>query len=82
MTTALFVFGYPTSIVVLTRWLPVVRERRIRWFVVHEVAVAAIVAGWVIKRDSMSAVINGSWLVIAAAWYAAAGLRRRATLGS
>jgi hypothetical protein len=82
VTTALFVFGYPTSIVVLTRWLPVVRERRIRWFVVHEVAVAAIVAGWIIKRDSMSAVINGSWLVIAAVWYAAAGRRRRATSGS
>ena len=82
MTTALFVFGYPTSIAVIVRWLPVVRQRRIWWFVVHEVAVAAIVAGWIIKRDSMSALINGSWLVIAAAWYAAAGLRRRATLGS
>jgi hypothetical protein len=46
------------------------------------VAVAAIVAGWIIKRDSMSAVINGSWLVIAAAWYAAAGRRARTTPGS
>jgi hypothetical protein len=79
VTTALFAFGYPTSIAVITRWLPVVRERRTRWFVAHEVAVAAIVAGWVIKRDPMSAAINGSWLLIAAAWYLAAGRRARTT---
>ena len=46
MTTALFAFGYPTSIAVITRWLPVVRERRTAWFVAHEVAVAAIITGW------------------------------------
>jgi hypothetical protein len=78
VTTALFAFGYPTSIVVIARWLPVVRQRRTAWFAVHEVAVAAIVAGWAIKRDPMAVAINGSWLVIAAAWYAAAGRRAAA----
>jgi hypothetical protein len=82
VTTALFAFGYPTSIAVITRWLPVVRQRRTRWFVAHEVAVAAIVAGWAIKRDPTAVAINGSWLVVAAAWYAAAGWRARATPGS
>jgi hypothetical protein len=75
VTTALFAFGYPTSIAVIARWLPVVRERRTAWFAAHEVAVAAIVAGWAIKRDPMAVAINGSWLVIAAAWYVAAGRR-------
>ncbi len=82
MTTVLFVFGYPTAIVVLTRWLPVVREQRIRWFVAHELAVAAIVAGWLIADDTRSAEINGSWLVIAAIWYVAAGRRARTRRGS
>jgi hypothetical protein len=36
MTSARFVFGSPTSIAVLTRWLPVVGERRTCWFVAHE----------------------------------------------
>jgi hypothetical protein len=78
VTTALFAFGYPTSIGVISRWLPVVRERRTAWFAVHEVAVAAIVAGWAIKRDPMAVAINGSWLVVAAAWYVAAGRRAAA----
>ena len=75
MTTALFAFGYPTSIAVISRWLPVVRERRTAWFVAHEAAVAAIVAGWALKRDPMAVTINSTWLVVAAAWYLAAGRR-------
>jgi hypothetical protein len=75
VTTALFAFGYPTSLVVIARWLPVVRERRTRWFAIHEVAVAAIVAGWALKRDPMAVAINGSWLGVAAVWYVAAGRR-------
>jgi hypothetical protein len=82
MTTALFVFGYPTSIAVLARWIPVVREQRTRWFVAHELAVAAIVAGWVLKRDTQAVTINATWLVIGTAWYVAAGRRARATRGS
>ncbi len=76
MSTALFVFGYPTSIAVLTRWIPVVRERRTRWFAAHELGVAAIVAGWALKSDTSAVTINASWLVIGTAWYLAAGRRR------
>lgn len=68
-------FGYPTSIAVIVRWLPVVRERRTSWFVAHEVAVAAIVAGWALQHNTGAVAINGSWLVVAAAWYLAAGRR-------
>lgn len=76
MSTALFVFGYPTSIAVLTRWIPVVRERRTGWFAAHELAVAAIVAGWALKGDTQAVTINATWLVIGTTWYLAAGRRR------
>jgi hypothetical protein len=41
--TALFVLGYPVSIAVILRFVPVVRERRFKWLVAHDLAVAAIV---------------------------------------
>ena len=62
-------FGYPASIAVIIRFVPVVRERRVRWFVVHQIAVAAIVAGWALKSQWMSVAINATWLVIAQVWY-------------
>ena len=70
-STALLVFGYPVSIVVIARWFPVVRERRWRWFVAHQVGVAAIVAGWALRDDTGAVAVNGAWFIIAAAWYAA-----------
>jgi hypothetical protein len=83
MSTALFVVGYPTSIAVIARWIPVVREQRTAWFVAHEVAVAAIVAGWALRHDTQAVTINASWLAIAAGWYVAGGRRARsATPGS
>ena len=66
---ALFVVGYPVAIVVIARWLPVVRERRSRWFAAHEAAVAAIVIGHALRSRTRSVIINGTWLVIAALWY-------------
>ena len=74
----LFAFGYPIAIVVIARFIPVVRERRIRWIVAHEVAVAAIVAGHALNDNTSAVVINGAWLVIAAAWYAFGGQRQPA----
>jgi len=71
----LFAFGYPVSIAVIVRWVPVVRERRIRWFVLHQLAVAAIVIGWSTESAWSAVLINGAWLVIATAWYAAGGQR-------
>jgi hypothetical protein len=74
--TALFVFGYPTSIVVIARFVPVVRERRWKWLLVHDLAVAAIVGGWALKGDRPAVVINSTWLVAANVWYAFGGRRR------
>ncbi|MEX0664341.1 MAG: hypothetical protein WD598_06165 [Acidimicrobiia bacterium] len=73
--TALLAVGYPVSLVVIARWLPVVRERRTKWFVAHEAAVAAIVAGWAIDDNRRAVSVNGTWLVVAAAWYALGGRR-------
>lgn len=74
--TALFAFGYPTSIVVILRFVPVVRERRWTWFAAHELAVAAIVTGWALKGDRRAVAINSSWLVVSTVWYALGGRRR------
>lgn len=77
--TALFAFGYPTSIVVILRFVPVVRERRLKWLVAHDLAVAVIVAGWALKGDRRAVAINASWLVAANIWYALGGRRRART---
>jgi len=74
--TVLFAFGYPISIVVILRFVPVVRERRMKWLVAHDLAVAAIVAGWALKGDGRDVAINASWLVAANVWYALGGRRR------
>lgn len=66
---ALFLFGYPTAVAVITRWIPVVRERRTRWFLVHTAGVSAIVAGWALDRRWPAVAINGSWLVSSVVWY-------------
>lgn len=73
----LHLVGYPTAVVVIARWIPVVRQRRLRWFVAHEAAVAAIVTGWAIVGRRQGVVINGAWGLIAAAWYALGGRRTR-----
>jgi len=72
----LLALGYPVSVVVIARWVPVVRERRTAWFVVHEAAVTAIVLGWTLRRPS-AALPNLAWLVISAIWYALGTPRRR-----
>ena len=65
----LFAFCYPVAIVVIVRFVPVVRQRRTRWFVLHELAVAAIVAGHALREDPQAMIINGAWGVAAAIWY-------------
>lgn len=65
----LFAFGYPTAIVVIVRFVPVVRERRTRWFVLHELGVAAIVAGQALVGSTQGVLVNGAWGVVAALWY-------------
>ena len=66
---ALMVVGYPVAVVVIARWVPVVRERRTAWFTAHTVAVAAIVAAWVIEGRAATVAINTTWLVVSIAWY-------------
>lgn len=73
----LFGVGYPASIAVITRFAAVVRERRWRWLVVHHAGVAAIVAGWALRRRGVGVALNGSWLVVSSLWFALGGPRRR-----
>jgi hypothetical protein len=70
---ALHLVGYPTAVVVIARWIPVVRQRRRTWFVAHELAVAAIVAGWLLVDRRSAALVNGAWGLVAAAWYGLGG---------
>ncbi len=62
--------GYPVAVAVITRWVPVVRERRWPWLLAHQAATAAIVAGWVLLGRRAAAAVNGAWFVVAAVWYA------------
>ena len=73
MSTLLFVLGYPVAVAVIVRWVPVVRERRLRWFGAHQAAVAVIVAGHAVLGNTGAVIVNGAWFVVAAAWYAAGG---------
>jgi hypothetical protein len=77
VTLILFAFGYPAAVVVIARWLPVVRERRARWFVVHHAGVIAIVAGWAIEQRWPAVAVNSTWLVASSLWYVLGGRRRR-----
>ena len=79
VATALHVAGYPTAVAVLTRFVPVVRERRLRWFLAHQVGMAAITAGWLLRGEDRGAAVNGAWLVLATVWYASGGRTRRTT---
>ncbi|MEO7556670.1 MAG: hypothetical protein ABIV94_08730 [Acidimicrobiales bacterium] len=69
MRSVLFVVGYPAAISVIVRFVPVVRERRLRWLVVHHLGVACIVAGWALGPDWGAAAVNATWLVSSTAWY-------------
>ena len=69
LEVALFAFGYPAAVIVIVRFVPVVRERRTSWIVIHELGVAAIVAGLALREYPRGVIVNGSWGVIAAVWY-------------
>jgi hypothetical protein len=78
----LFAFGYPVAIVVILRFVPVVRQRRTRWFVLHELAVASICIGHALRPDTQAVIINGAWGVSAAIWYALGPAIQRRRLAS
>ncbi len=65
--------GYPVSLVVIARWVAVVRERRWRWFAAHQAAMVAIVAGWLLRGSRGAVAVNGAWLAVSTAWYALGG---------
>lgn len=73
----LFVVGYPVSLVVIARFVPVVRERRSRWFAAHAAAVLAIILGWALRRP-VAMVPNVVWLVASAIWYRSGRAPKRA----
>ena len=77
VATALHVVGYPVAVVVIARFVPVVRDRRVRWFVAHQLAVTAIVAGWLLRSRPGAAAVNAAWLGAAAIWYGSAARGRR-----
>lgn len=72
----LLVVGNVAAIVVISRWVPVVRERRFRWLLVHHAAMTAVIAGWAIRRPPAT-VLNVVWLVVSTVWYLAGGRRPR-----
>ena len=78
LRAALFAFGYPVSILVIARFVPVVRERRLRWIIWHQAAVGAIVLGFALDAKWSAVVINGTWFVVAAVWYTLGGRRPHA----
>lgn len=71
----LFALGYPASIAVIARFVPVVRERRWKWLAVHHLAMAALIAGFLTRRATIGALVNAGWLVASTAWYVAGGRR-------
>jgi len=64
----LLLAGYPVSVVVIARWVPVVREQRTTWFVAHAAGVMAIILGWALRRP-VATVPNIAWLVVSTVWY-------------
>lgn len=77
LALGLFVVGYPTSVAVISRFVPVVRQRRVRWFAAHQLGVAAVVAGWAVERQWVSVAFNSAWLVSATAWWVVGGRQTR-----
>ena len=73
LSLGLFAVGYPVSVAVITRFVPVVRQRRVPWFAAHQLGVAAVVAGWAVERNWPSVAVNGAWLVTATAWWVRGG---------
>lgn len=72
----LLAVGNLVAIVVITRWVPVVRERRTRWFLAHQAAMVAIILGWALRRPA-AVPLNVVWLGASTVWYLVGGRRPR-----
>ncbi|CAN5137925.1 hypothetical protein BH18ACT4_BH18ACT4_05860 [soil metagenome] len=56
----LLVVGYPVAVVMVTRLVPILRQRRWRWFVALEAATACIIVGFAVLGEPLGAVLNGA----------------------
>lgn len=69
LRTALFGVGYPVSVVVISRFVPVVRQQRWPWLLAHHLGVVAVMAGWALAGRASAVAFNGAWLVTSSVWY-------------
>jgi hypothetical protein len=67
--------GYPVACGAIVRWIPIVRQRMVGWFVAHELAMVAICLGWALTPGSRGVLGNAAWGAIAIVWWVAAGRR-------
>jgi hypothetical protein len=66
----LLVVGYPVAVVVLARLVPVLRQRRLGWFLALEAGTAAVAAGWALRAKPAPAAINAAFVAaFAAVWW-------------
>jgi len=72
----LLAIGYPVSIAVIARFVPVVRERRTAWLLAHHAAVVAVILGWAVRRPA-AVPPNVVWLLVSTVWYRLGGRRPR-----
>lgn len=67
--------GYPVACMAIVTFVGIVGDRRTRWFIAHELAMGAIVVGWLLADRPEAAMFNAAWLVSAALWYLIGGRR-------
>lgn len=69
LSNLLLVAGYTTATVAGTRIVPAIRERRVRQFAAFEIGTACVVAGLLLRRRRISALLNAATLAgTAVAW--------------
>jgi hypothetical protein len=68
--------GYPLALIVIVRWIPVVRQRLGSLFLLHQIGMGLIVAGWVLAERWLAVAINAAWFVVAGFWYLRRGRER------
>lgn len=63
--------GYAVALAVITRLVPVLRQRRRRWFLALEAATGCVAAGWGLRGRTTPMVLNATAVVgLAVAWWA------------
>lgn len=76
MSTLLLVVGYVLAVPVVVRLVPVLRQRRVPWFVALEVGTACITMGWLLRGRALPTAVNAVALVGFALAWVATGRRR------